>query len=149
MIKKILAGMLIWSLSVLPAPLYFAQAQRADYSCADGAVKDWYSSGIKIKVLSGCVRASGTAENIRSARAIVYFDLVPDAASRRLLNAHNAYFGGVITVYVYGRGRIHGRLRNGVRVNVTASWVHDLTNGSNDLPAAHAVDVLPQAATDP
>src|SRR5581483_8047253 len=96
--------------------------------------------------MGGCVRATGTAENIRSAGAIVYFDLIPDAANRRLLNAHNAYFGGVITVYVYGRRRIHGRLRDGGLVNVTAPWVLDLTNGSNDLPAAHAVDVLPQAS---
>jgi hypothetical protein len=122
-----------------------AHAQRAAYSCADGTIKDWYEAGIKIKVLSGCVIAMNVAENIASSGAIVDFDLVPDPASRRLLNAHNASFGGVITVYVYGRRRIHGQLLNGVRVRVAAPWAHDLTHGWNDLPAAQSVDVLPKA----
>jgi len=143
MSKKILAGMLACSLGVLPSASYFAHAQRAEYSCADGAVSDWYPSGIKFKVLSGCVSATGTAENIASTGSIVYFDLRPDAASRSLLNAHNTYFGGAITVFVDGRNRIHGRLLNGARVKVTAPWVHDLTHGQNDLPAAHSVNILP------
>ena len=142
MFKKILAAVLVCSFGVPATPSYFVHAQHAAYSCADGVVGDWYSYGIKFKVLSGCVSAAGTATNINSSGSIVYFDLVPDAASRHLLNAHNAYFGGTITVFVDGRSRIHGRLLNGARVHVTAPWVHDLTHGQNDLPAAHSVNVL-------
>lgn len=148
MLKKIIVGIGVGvcSLAVPPSPAHFAHAQRAAYSCADGAVKDWYEAGVKFRVLSGCVIATGVVGNISSSGAIVDFDLTPDPASRRLLNAHNAYFGGVITVYVYGRRRIHGRLLNGARVRVSAPWVHDLTHGWNDLPAAQYVTVLPNAA---
>lgn len=147
MSRKICAALLVCALGILPSHAPVAHAQRAAYSCADGAVKDWYEAGIRINVLSGCVIATGVAENIASSGAIVDFDLVPDPASRRFLNAHNAYYGGTITVYVYGRRRIRGRLLNGVRVRVAAPWVHDLTHGWNDLPAAQYVTVLPKAAS--
>jgi hypothetical protein len=121
-----------------------AQARPAQSSCAGTPIAEWFHKGDKVKILNGCVTATGVAEAIQATGAVVVFALKPDAASRHLLNAHNTtLLGGFLPVAVDGRARIHGALLNGARVQIAGPLVHDLNSGWNDVLDVSYMKVLP------
>jgi hypothetical protein len=140
-VRRLLASVLVLALL---GGLYVqdVSGRAARYSCA-GVPLSHFDKKHQLKVLKGCVIATGFVSNFHFLDPVYYFELRPDAASRYLLNADN---GRYITVLFEGRSRMHGDILDDAHVEVASPWVHDTTNGPNYLVAARYIKVVPVMA---